>query len=78
MKLLHSLFQLAAIATLPRCDVKAFTIQGTHPTTKQATSVRTISVALTASRSLVEIGNSNYRDLFCGDKPVLIDACAQW
>jgi thioredoxin 1 len=38
---------------------------------------RLISLA-GASPNVVELGDSNFRDLFNADKPVLIDACAKW
>jgi hypothetical protein len=40
-----------------------------------AYSRETISAA---TGDIIELDDSNFRKLFSGDKPVLIDACAPW
>eukprot|EP00980_Cylindrotheca_fusiformis_P008206 scaffold1736_cov127-Cylindrotheca_fusiformis.AAC.20 len=39
---------------------------------------RRLSSLADSSRNIVELGDSNFRDLFQSDTPVLIDACAKW
>ena len=35
-------------------------------------------MTLSATKHLVEIRDSNFRDLFRAEHPVLVDCCAQW
>jgi thioredoxin 1 len=58
--------------------------QGSEPFMPKKTSQQLLRrnkkyvVSLAGSLNVVELGNNNFRQLFHGEKPVLIDACAKW
>jgi hypothetical protein len=68
----RSLSILASFMVLNQFGVKGFLpIQQMS----SAYSRETVSVA---AGDIIELDDSNFRQLFSGDKPVLVDACAHW
>jgi thioredoxin 1 len=66
-------FSIALLLLVVASNVSAFISKQRNSNVPR----RLISLA-GASPNVVELGDSNFRELFKADKPILIDACAKW
>ncbi|KAG7357278.1 thioredoxin [Nitzschia inconspicua] len=59
-------------------SIDGFSFPPTISTGRKTPSAFSLTSSLYASKYLVEIDDSNFRDLFRSERPILVDCCAQW